>query len=69
MSSNCDEVLHVLTDDWQTTAEIARKVGRHPSLVYRNLMSLGRFGLLEKTKKYPWGEMSKFVYAWRRRQQ
>lgn len=66
MSSNSDEVLHVLTDDWQTTAEIARKVGRHPSLVYRNLMSLGRYKLLEKTEMHRAG--NRFVYAWRRQQ-
>lgn len=66
MSSNCDEVLHVLTDDWQTTAEIARKVGRNPSPVYRNLMSLERFGLLEKTEMHRAG--NRFVYAWRHQQ-
>lgn len=66
MSSNCDEVLRVLTDDWQTTADIARKVGRNPSAGYRNLMSLWCFGLLENTEMHRAG--NRFVYGWRRQQ-
>lgn len=66
MSFACDAIMAALTDDWQTTTEIARKSGMNPVVTWRNLTSLAVYRMAERGPKVACPHGGAMSFTWRR---